>query len=402
VASKIAEAEAKVTELKNREQNLLAGLSLADLAHQLEAAEQEHSEAGLRYTIRRHAAIYLEKYHPLQCPVCNQALATGTFKPEGDDLASDASAARCEVLRQRISEINQLREQLRAYRQSLASSKDRAAAITHDAETLLGTSALTPDALEGHIQNLDNALLSASKQIQDTQAECDRRDGRTRDLETEERFHHYQEKLGAIEKILEKDVSGPRNVLAEYDGFLTTVEEVGKLALEAFDTQIDAAIPPLAKEITRVYTRLTAHPSYDGVSIVRQPSDSDKMDPGKLELKITSSRCPGKFFPTNVLNGQAARALQLVPYFVFSDYWQDVMELDLLLVDDPSESFDTSHLDHLMSVLQSVASHTQLVVATHETDRMRPLIEKYFPVEERCIVSVEDFDPLKGPTLDQQ
>jgi len=126
------------------------------------------------------------------------------------------------------------------------------------------------------------------------------------------------------------------------------------------------------------------------------------MDPGKLELQVTSSRCPGKFFPANVLNGQAARALQLVPYFVFSDYWHDVMELDLLLVDDPSESFDTSHLDHLMSVLQSVASHTQLVVASHETDRMRPLIDKYFPVEERCIVSMEDFDPLKGPTLEQQ
>jgi wobble nucleotide-excising tRNase len=126
------------------------------------------------------------------------------------------------------------------------------------------------------------------------------------------------------------------------------------------------------------------------------------VEPRKLELKVTSSRCPGRPFPSNVLNGQAARALQLIPYFVFSDYWHDVMELDLLLVDDPSESFDTSHLDHLMSVLQSVASHTQLVVASHETDRMRPLIDKYFPVEERCIVSVEDFDPLKGPTLEQQ
>lgn len=78
------------------------------------------------------------------------------------------------------------------------------------------------------------------------------------------------------------------------------------------------------------------------------------------------------------------------------------MELDLLLVDDPSESFDTSHLDHLMSVLKSVASHTQLVMASHETDRMQSLIDKYFSAEERCIVSMKDFDPLKGPTLEQQ
>src|SRR5207245_10326217 len=200
-----------------------------------------------------------------------------------------------------------------------ASSKDRAAAITHDAETLIGTSAPAPDALERYIQILDNTILSARNQIEDAQAEHDRRDRRTSDLETEERFHFYQEKVAAIERILEKDINGPRSALPQYDSFLATAEEVGKLALESFDKQISSAIRPLAKEITRVYARLTAHPSYDGISIVKQPSCSDRMDPGKLELQVTSSRCPGKFFPANVLNGQAARALQLVPYFVFSD-----------------------------------------------------------------------------------
>lgn len=402
VASRITEVEAKITELENRELHLIGGQSLDDLADQLAGAKQKHSEAELRCTIRRHATIYLDKYRPSQCPVCNQALITGTFEPQGDDPAADASAARCDQLSKRISDIKQLREELSTYRQSLAASKDRAAAITHDAETLTSTSAPAPDALERYIQNLDNAILSARNQIENAKAEHDRRDRRTRDLETEERFHYYQEKVATIEGILEKDINGPRSALTEYDSFLATAEEVGKLALEAFDTQISSAITPLAEEITRVYARLTAHPSYDGIFIVKQPSSSDRMEPGKLELQVTSSRCPGKSFPGNVLNGQAARALQLVPYFVFSDYWHDVMELDLLLVDDPSESFDTSHLDHLMSVLRSVASHTQLVVASHETDRMRPLIDKYFPVEERCIVSVENFDPLQGPTLEQQ
>lgn len=402
VASRITEAEEKITELENRERHLLGGQSLDVLAGQLAAAEREHSEADLRRTIRRHAAIYLNKYHPSQCPVCNQALTTGTFELQGDDTAADAAAARCDELSKRISGIKQLREELRTYRQSLASSKDRAAAITHDAETLTGTSAPAPDALERYIQNLDNAILSARNQIGDAAAEHDRRGKRTRDLETEERFHYYQEKVAAIEGILEKDINGPRSALTEYDSFLATAEEVGKLLLEAFDTQISSAIPPLAEEITRVYARLTAHPSYDGIFIAKQPSSSDRMEPGKLELQVTSSRCPGKSFPANVLNGQAARALKLVPYFVFSDYWHDVMELDLLLVDDPSESFDTSHLDHLMSVLESVASHTQLVVASHETERMQPLIDKYFAVQERCIVSLKDFDPLKRPTLEQQ
>ena len=71
-------------------------------------------------------------------------------------------------------------------------------------------------------------------------------------------------------------------------------------------------------------------------------------------------------------------------------------------MDDPSESFDTSHFDYLMSVLRGVASHTQIVVASHEPERMLPLIEKYFPDDERCIIYVSGFDPEKGPTLEQR
>ncbi|MFQ5493674.1 MAG: hypothetical protein ACE5DX_05965, partial [Candidatus Dojkabacteria bacterium] len=158
----------------------------------------------------------------------------------------------------------------------------------------------------------------------------------------------------------------------------------------------------LADRLTGVYAKLTGHPSYDGVAITKHSSEIKKMEPGRLELQVTSTRCPDRSFPVNVLNGQAARALQLVPYFVFSDYWHELMELDLLLVDDPSESFDTSHLDNLMNVLRLVASHTQLVIASHESDRMRPLIEKYFAENERCILEVADFDPFKGPNFEKR
>ncbi len=402
VASAITETEARITELESRERHLLDGQALDDLNAQLSVAEQERSDTELRCIILRHVTIYVDKYHPKQCPVCNQALNAGTFESQDVDPAVDVSVTRCDELTKRISDIKQLREELTTCRQALASSEDKATAISHAAEAITGISSPTPDALERYIQDREEAIQSAGNQIKDAQAEHDRRDRRTRELETEERFHYYQEKTAAIEKILEKDVSGARNALNEYDSFLATVQDIGRIALETFDAQINSAIPPLAEEITRVYANLTAHPSYDGISIVKQSSNYDRLEPGKLEIKVTSTRLPGKSFPTNVLNGQAARALQLVPYFVFSNYWHDVMELDLLLVDDPSESFDTSHLDNLMSVLQSVATHTQIIVASHETDRMRPLIDKYFPIEECCIVSVEDFDPLKGPTIEQQ
>lgn len=402
VTSGIRIAEEKIAELRANQMELIGDKSLDELGKELAAAEQGRTEAELRSTIRSQVAAYLEQYHPSLCPACGQDLTLGTNEIKGENPSVDAFVTNCKELRRRISDAKQVIQDLEHSSEFLGSLRERRTEIAQIAQTLTNQPNPNLDELEHHIQSIDYAIQSAANQVENAEVEDDRRDGRIRALEAEERFHNYQEKIASIEKILEKDINGPRDALKEYDSFLATAEEVGKLALEAFEVQIDSEIPSLAKDITRFYRRLTAHPSYDGIRILRQPSNPDRMEPGKLELQVTSSRCIGKSFPTNVLNGQAARAIQLVPYFVFSDYWHDVMELDLLLVDDPSETFDTSHLDNLMVVLQAVASHTQLIVASHETERIQPLIEKYFAVEERCIVSVKDFDPLKGPTLEQQ
>lgn len=401
-AERIDAAKANIDELEIREHDLLGDQSLDDLCAHLTRAENEYSEAELRSTILKHAANYLTRHRPSQCPICNGTLSSETLNLHFATITTDASSSQCDDLKKQISDIEQVRKELNDHQQSIVSSQSKIAEIAHNAETVTGKSDVSLKVLDQALSDLDNAIFSAQNQIKDAQAEHDRRNRRTREMEAEERFHYYQEQVIAIETFLEKDTESLRDTLSEYESFLATSDEVVKILLDSFDKQITSAIPPLADELTKVYARLTAHPSYNGVYIEKQPSSAEKMEPGQLELRVTSSRCLGKFFPINVLNGQAARALQLVPYFVFSDYWRDLMELDLLLVDDPSESFDTSHLEHLIEVLRSVSSHTQIVVASHESDKMQPLIEKYFPAEERCIVSVVDFDPLQGPTLEQQ
>jgi len=402
LASRTDEGKKKINESEEREQELLNGQSLEDLMDELAAEEQAYDQADLRRKILSYAGTYFDKYHPSQCVVCDRRLPPRLFKPQPDDPEGDEAAARQYELSKKISEIKQLREELSGHRQSLDSSQECLSVLTLDAKTITSSTDPNLEDLDRYIEKLDNALKSTRDQIVNAKAEHDRRDKLIRDVETEERFHSYQEESAAIGKILKNDIDGPRRVLAEYDSFLATVDEVGRLVLESYEAQRDSAIPKVEEEISQVYKRLTAHLSYDGVAIMKQPHASDRVEPRNLELKVTSSRCPGQAFPPNVLNGQAARALQLVPYFVFSDYWHDVMELDLLLIDDPSESFDTSHLENLISVLHSVATHTQLVMASHEADRMMPLIKKYFPAEECCVVSVADFDPLKGPRLEQQ
>ncbi len=114
---------------------------------------------------------------------------------------------------------------------------------------------------------------------------------------------------------------------------------------------------------------------------------------------MASARLPGQSFPANVLNGQASKALHLVPYFVFSRFQPALMELDLLLIDDPSESFDTSHVGMLVEQLAQAAQHAQLVVASHEEEKFESYLAERFKEEPYLEVRVTGFDPLTGPEL---
>ena len=97
-----------------------------------------------------------------------------------------------------------------------------------------------------------------------------------------------------------------------------------------------------------------------------------------LDLRVFSSRGPGSWgVEEGILNGQALNAIQLVPYFVFSRY-QDEPLLDLLLLDDPTQAFDTDKIQLLLTELSDAASHATLFVATHEEDRFSPFLKEFF------------------------
>jgi hypothetical protein len=134
---------------------------------------------------------------------------------------------------------------------------------------------------------------------------------------------------------------------------------------------------------------LTQQISYELVRIYHDPERI-----GALELRVATSRLPAQDFPARVLNGQASKALHLVPYLVFSRFQPDILELDLLLIDDPSESFDTSHMSLLVNELQEAAQHAQIVVESHEEEKFLPQLEGRFAEETQMKVRVTGFDPI--------
>ena len=71
-----------------------------------------------------------------------------------------------------------------------------------------------------------------------------------------------------------------------------------------------------------------------------------------------------------------------------------------MIVDDPSQSFDTTHVELLLRELRRASEHAQLLLATHEEDRFRPIVERLFQHDSFTVIRVTDFRPDRGPTIE--
>ena len=84
----------------------------------------------------------------------------------------------------------------------------------------------------------------------------------------------------------------------------------------------------------------------------------------------------------------------------YSTLEKEMWGLDMLLLDDPTQSFDVTRVELLLDELRNAANHAQLVIATPEEDRFDPFFSKYFPKEEINIVNVSGFEIENGPKLE--
>ena len=395
--TEIKNIKARICELTDREKNLLRDSSFDDISNALRKAEDAQNQISIQKEIISLYRKYRDRFTPTNCPICNTDLTTTAINDMLID--DDIENARLLDLRRRVADINIIKNEIQSCYQTLNNLEDNYTKLLVSAQKLTGNSQGEMDQLTQIITQYEDNIKALNNQIVDAKSEIDARNRKLLEIQAEDRFHNYQNHVADLQNILGSEIEDTREAIKRYNEFLESAMQIGKLLLDSLDDQINLSLPELSGKMSEVFKRLTAHPSYDGVLITRSPSDRDGIKVGGIERAVTSTKKPGRSFKINVLNGQAIRGLQLVPYFVFSEYWHDLMELDMLLVDDPSESFDTSHLDNLMLVLASVASHTQLVLASHEDDRMVPLIKKYFNENERYILKIQDFDPDKGPTF---
>lgn len=393
--------ERELSEAHESLSTLLSGTSPEDLQRQLGELEAAMSERDGRLDLARRAQHLCQGHNIDRCLICDSelgrevligAIAERIRENEG----SDDSAIRIESLRVQIDKINDTKVLIDKYKGQLTQLSEKVQGVREAISDASGADIAklgVPEA-STRVAEIRENVESIRRQIADADAERSRRAKAARDLREELRYHEYRDQVEHLESQLGPDLNEARGILEEYRELLATCKEIRTIVEEAFNEAFDRATPRLNEMMTEVYSRLTKQVSYEQVSVKRVPEQA-----GRVELRVASSRLLGQTFPVNVLNGQAARALRLVPYFVFSRFQPEVMELDLLLIDDPSESFDTSHIESLMEELAEASKHAQLIVATHERNKFEPYLPNVFQDEPYTVLVVEHFDPVEGPKI---
>jgi ATPase subunit of ABC transporter with duplicated ATPase domains len=212
-------------------------------------------------------------------------------------------------------------------------------------------------------------------------------------FQDEVRFHRIQEQLLGLQK-QQRQLKHVEEVLKNLALFGNSVRAISDVLKTELNNTLKSALPGINKKLTEAFKALTEHPAYNLVHI------DDTILP-KLELRIASEDAPlPGWQPTQVLNGQALNALELVPYFAFSELTGLPIDVYLLLLDDPTQSFDARHIEVFVAKLAELGKRVQLIVASHEVDHFDRLLPQYFGQDHYEVIRTTGFTRQDGPTLE--
>ncbi|MCY4615138.1 MAG: AAA family ATPase [Chloroflexi bacterium] len=362
--------------------------------------EQQNEQLTQHLALMQQAAGYVERFSPEECPMCDAVVDPADLLPQiRGRIGSDPRMAE---LAEALARVGARLEAIRVEEANLATARTTCASVESGVEAaraqiegLLDTPG-DLSSIDHVVKHLENQIGQFELELRESGSLVATKRHALKDLHAEVRFQEYRSREERLRHNLESGLEPAREAHREFADVLETLRTIREALQESFNDTLDKTKPQIDALMTEVYGRLTQQASFPKVVVQSGPADK----PRTLSVRVTSDRTPGETFdPYEVLNGQASNAVDLLPYFVFSQFQAEALELDCLLIDDPSQSFDTSRVDLLLQELATAATHAQIIVASHEEDRFAPFINKYFPAGSYRKLRVTSFAPDSGPTL---
>ena len=381
---------------------LLGEGSLEDLRE-----SEARAEASLNATVLKKRVVAdtlslltREKGEEVQCPVCDASHWTAALVSQLQSnirqLDADESAELAlKGFQQRLCKAGELESEIRVLDGRLFDAKqertDRKESIRRCLSKEL-CQRIDSDCFEEVIRRLRDRENSLRKQIDNHETWLQDKQARLKRMRDECDFHQIQQRLVRRQEDRNRfqRVEDAFNDLVSFGRSVRAIRETVDQRLNAL---LEKDAPRIADSLSEVFATLTRHPWFDRLCFAKERFP-------KLELRVTSSQDPsGTEHFKDVLNGQAESALDLVPYFSFSQSDDTPTEVYLVMLDDPTRAFDEEHTSILVDRLADLGANVQLMVASQETRRFRELLPSSFRQGSYIIVEPTDWSYTNGPTL---
>ena len=396
IRKSINDHRSTVQSIQSQLDTALSGSTLDDLTERVAVARREADAEVLKRKMMEDALqlLNLDQAESISCPVCEsphnrqelEAALQNAAHQQGNGADSKLTALEAQL--QKSKDLRRLLQQEKSGLVASCKEAEQSTALldARDRESL------QTDDIDALIEGLAEQETSIREQISDQEGWFNTKRAQLGKLREEDRFHQLQNNL--------RNFQARKNRFNEvekaYNDFVSFGESVGEIkrSIDASLTErLTNEIPVVSDNLSRVFAALTRHPWYDRLVI------SEDALP-KLELRVASSQDPfSRENPTGVLNGQAESALDLVPYFAFSQSDDTPTEVYLVMLDDPTRAFDEEHIEILVERLADLGRHVQLIVASQETARFHALLPEKFEAGSYVIVEPTGWSHDAGPEL---
>jgi DNA repair exonuclease SbcCD ATPase subunit len=336
---------------------LCAGARLDELEAHLEVALSRLSKEA-QFARARKAVAPLLGPDVHACPIygltCNGAnlLTRLTEVLDAGNAAHEQTAQEVQVLEQRKEQAQRLTTQRDTASQAAESARwECEQLVAQMAEELGCPSDAWEGSAEARLTELRGRLNNLQQEGTSATEHSARHLQRMKALREEWRYHQLRDEEQRLRREIQEGLETARGRLRALEDFRFVVDNLYKVLCEEFDAAVDRALPLVSDQLTEAFQRLTNHPAFDVLRVERA------LGPDELVVRVGSTRARVPWSrPEDGLNGGAYAALGLIPHFVFSGFHAEQAELNVLIVDDPSQSFDTTHVELLLEELHR-ASH---------------------------------------------
>ena len=377
----------------------LGGVPIDALRKSVAEARRKAGALALRLEMADKTAQLLEfeQEEQISCPVCamshnrhalENALHT-TFEQSPENISQDLVQ-----LESRIQQADALEGEQRTIFTAIDRLQEKALEAKKQINAIDATElyeVADSAILAAMINRYADRSNSISEQIDDQYSWFDEKRLQLHKLEEESRYHRIQRDLRELHQTRNR-FGRMEKTYGDLVSFGQSVRAIQQAVSDAINEWIKKDLPEVSDNLSEAFAALTSHPYYDRLAIPHALLP-------KLELRVSSSKEPSAEYRTGVLNGQAESALELVPYFAFSQAEDAPIEVYLVLLDDPTRAFDEDHTRILIESLARLGQNVQLIVASHETSRFRDLVPKNFDSGSYVIVEPVNWSHDDGPEL---